>query len=280
MDELGAFLKSRRGRISPSDVGLVRYGERRRVPGLRREELAQLAGVSVSYYARLEQGLGQNVSDAILDALARALRLDAAERAHLAVLARPRRAAAGAARREDGPLPEGLERLLAMMAGVPVMVLSPTSDVLAWNDLAHALFAGHRTELPNMTRMVFLDPRTRELFVNWPEKSRSVVAHLRMVAARLPGDRRVRALVNELLRASPEFASLWQDHSVATCDSFTNVLRHPLAGELTVHQEVLRGDDPELMVVAFTVEPGSPSEAALRRLAAAGTPLDRRVPVA
>ncbi|MFJ4675473.1 helix-turn-helix transcriptional regulator [Kitasatospora sp. NPDC088783] len=283
MDELGKFLKSRRARLHPADTALGSYGGRRRVPGLRREELAQLAGVSASYYARLEQGLGQNVSDAVLDSLARALRLDDAERAHLLALARPNRAAASCAARVARQLPDGLQRLMAMMGDVPVMVLSPTSDVLAWNPLARAVFGAHHEDregdegrevraghegLPNMTRMIFLDPPTRALFADWEGKARSVVAHLRMVAARFPADGRVRALVGELLSSGTEFAALWEDHSVANCDSFTNVLRHPQVGELTLFQEVLRTEQPELMVVAFTVEPGSPSETALRLLGA------------
>ncbi|MFJ1756332.1 helix-turn-helix transcriptional regulator [Kitasatospora sp. NPDC088134] len=285
MDELGKFLKSRRARLLPADAGLGHYGERRRVPGLRREELAQLAGVSASYYARLEQGLGQNVSDGVLDALSRALRLDEAEHAHLVALARPNRAAAGRPRQVPRQLPLGLRRLMAMMDEVPVMALSPTADVLAWNPLAHAVFGAQHEGppdegLPNMTRMIFLDPSTRALFANWEVKARSVVAHLRMVAARFPADGRVQALVSELSSASSEFGELWEDHSVANCDSFTNVLRHPQVGELTLFQEVLRTEEPELMLVAFTVEPGSPSESALRLLGAlTGERADRRVVV-
>ncbi|MFD8594389.1 helix-turn-helix transcriptional regulator [Kitasatospora sp. NPDC059646] len=281
MDELGKFLKSRRARLNPAEAGLGFYGERRRVPGLRREELAQLAGVSVSYYARLEQGLGQNVSDAVLDSLARALRLDDTEHAHLVALARPNRSAPGGrARRVTRQLPHGLQRLMAMMGDVPVMAMSPTSDVLAWNPLAHAVFGQDRDSLPNMTRMIFLDPPTRALFVNWEVKARSVVSHLRMVAARFPSDGRVRALVGELLTVSAEFAELWDDHSVSTCDSFTNVLDHPRVGALTLYQEVLRTEEPELMLVTFTVEPGSASETALRLLGAlAEERADRRVAV-
>ncbi|WP_341865418.1 helix-turn-helix transcriptional regulator [Kitasatospora cheerisanensis] len=282
MDELGKFLKSRRARLNPADAGLGFYGERRRVPGLRREELAQLAGVSVSYYARLEQGLGQNVSDAVLDSLARALRLDDTEHAHLVALARPNRSAPGGrARRTVRQLPAGLQRLMAMMGDVPVMAMSPTSDVLAWNPLARAVFGQqHWDGLPNMTRMIFLDPPTRALFVNWEVKARSVVSNLRMVAARFPSDGRVRALVGELLADSGEFAALWEDHSVANCDSFTNVLDHPQVGGLTLYQEVLRTEEPELMLVVFTVEPDSPSATALRLLGAlAEEREDRRVAV-
>ncbi|MFE7562080.1 helix-turn-helix transcriptional regulator [Kitasatospora sp. NPDC057500] len=280
MDELGKFLKSRRARLHPADCGLGCYGERRRVPGLRREELAQLAGVSVSYYARLEQGLGQNVSDAVLNSLARALRLDEAEHTHLVALARPKRSATGRAPRVARQLPAGLRRLMAMMGDVPVMVLSPTADVIAWNPLAHAVFGRHHEVLPNMTRLIFLDPSTRALFTNWEVKARSVVAHLRMVAARFPTDGGVRALVGELLASSSEFAALWEDHSVANCDSFTNVLHHPQVGELTLFQEVLRTEEPELMLVAFTVEPNSPSETALRLLGTlAAEHADRRVTV-
>ncbi|WP_371483230.1 helix-turn-helix transcriptional regulator [Kitasatospora sp. NBC_00315] len=266
MDDLGSFLKSRRARLRPEDAGLIRYGERRRVPGLRREELAQLAGVSASYYARLEQGLGQNVSQTVLDALSRALRLDGPERAHLATLARP-------ARPTDRPgagnqLPLGLRRLVDMVSDVPMMVLSPSADVLAWNPLAHSLFAGHRSELPNMTRLIFLDPQMRLLFVDWRAKAESVVAHLRLVSARYPENRRIAALVTELSVESADFVDLWGDHSVADCDSFTNDLMHPLVGPLSVRQEVLRADSgADQLLVAFTVEPHSPSERALRQLA-------------
>jgi transcriptional regulator with XRE-family HTH domain len=270
---LGDFLQSRRARLRPQDVDLVSYGERRRVPGLRREELAQLAGVSVSYYTRLEQGQSQNASEAVLDAIARALRLDEHERAHLGDLARPARTRRRPHRMEHAR--PGVRRLLDAMDGVPALVLGRGTDVLAWNAMGHALFAGHiepdspaePTRRPNMTRMVFLDPHTRELYVDWKAKARSAVAHLRMAAGRNPDDERLNCLIGELTVKSAEFAALWRSHPVRTCAPETKQLRHPLIGALTVRQENLTmPDDPEQLLVTVTTAPGSPSEAGLRLL--------------
>lgn len=272
--ELGEFLQSRRARLRPEDVGLLSYGERRRVPGLRREELAQIAGVSVSYYTRMEQGQSPNASDEVLAAVARALRLDDDERSHLRNLARPARTARGTRRPEQ--LRPGMRRLVDAMDGVPTVVLGRWTDVLGWNRLGHALIAGHvdpssvtrPADRPNMTRLLFLDPDTRQLYVDWRRKARSGVAHLRAVAGRYPDDPRLISLVGELSLKSPEFASLWAAHPVQSCEPVARELRHPLVGELTVEQEMLHPEDePGQMVVTFAAAPGSPSEAALRRLA-------------
>ncbi|WFE55951.1 helix-turn-helix transcriptional regulator [Micromonospora sp. WMMD712] len=266
MNPLGEFLRSRRGVIRPQDAGLTRYGERRRVSGLRREELAQLAGVSVSYYTRLEQGQAHNVSDEVLDAVARALQLDSDERAHLFVLARPGRSAGDRVARAHAA-PPALQQMLAMMPDVPAMVLGAATDVHAWNPLGHALLAWHLDEPPNMSSSVFLDPRMRELYADWPGKARSVVAYLRMAVGRYRGDRRVVGLVEELLSRSPEFAAMWAEHPVSTCESMTYDMAHPVVGALTVNQHTLRLEEtPDLMLVTFTVEAGSPSSAALRML--------------
>ncbi|OKI99933.1 hypothetical protein AMK19_30410, partial [Kitasatospora sp. CB01950] len=189
MGELGTFLKSRRARLHPADAGLGHYGRRRRVPGLRREELAQLAGVSVSYYARLEQGLGQNVSDTVLDALARALRLTDAETTHLHTLARPHRTPTTPTDPAPVPVPPGIQRLITMTNDIPLIALGPATDVLAWNPLAHTVFAPrppHPHHRPNMTRTLFTDPPARTLYTNWHAKTHSVVAHLRMTTAQHP----------------------------------------------------------------------------------------------
>ncbi len=185
---LGEFLQTRRAQLRPEDAGVVTYGDRRRVPGLRREELALLAGVSASYYSRLEQGHSTNASVEVLDAIAGALRLDDTERRHLHELAagtRPGGQTRGRARR---PAPEAvtgeLRQLMAALGDVPAVLLGRRSDVLAWNRTGHALFAGHLDpgspdrpqHRPNMARLVFLDAHTADLYADWPRKARAVVA--------------------------------------------------------------------------------------------------------
>ncbi|MCW2916043.1 MAG: transcriptional regulator, family [Actinomycetia bacterium] len=273
--ELGEFLRSRRAGLRPEDVGLVSYGARRRVPGLRREELAQLAGVSVAYYTRLEQGQSQNASDGVLEAIAKALRLDDDERAHLHDLARPRNT-----RPRRAPRPErvraGLRRLVDAMDAVPVLVTGWRTEVLAWNRLGHALFAGHLdpdspfrpTDRPSIARLTFLDPHTRELYADWKAKARESVAYLRLAAGRHPDDRQLTELVGELSLKSPEFAAMWSAQAVRDCASVVRDFHHPLVGALTLEQETadLTGD-PGQRLVMLHAEPGSPSEAALRLLA-------------
>ena len=272
--ELGEFLRSRRDRLTPEVAGVRSYG-RRRVPGLRREELAQLAGVSVTYLTRLEQGQSQNASDAVIDALARALRLDPDERAHLFALARP----APAKRRRRSPRPEvpkpGATQLLHAMSEVPAVLLGRFNDVLAWNRAGHRLLAGHLdpdapdrpADRPNTVRMLFLDEHTRDLYADWRDEAALAVASLRYVAAQFPDDRRLAELVGELSMNSPEFARLWAKHAVKLCTSGTKRLRHPAVGELTVGYEVLHlpeGDGQRLLT--HTAEPGSASASALRLL--------------
>ena len=252
------------------------YGERRRVPGLRREELALLAGVSVSYYTRLEQGQSLNASPQVLDAVAGALRLDEAERVHLHSLARSA-APGGRARR---PAPERVTpavlQLLEALAEVPAVVLGRRSDVLAWNPLGHALFAGHvdpdstdsPARRPNMARLVFLDAHTRELYADWPGKARAVVGSLRLVAGQYPQDAALHALVGELSAKSPDFASMWADHRVKPCTVAEYEMRHPLVGPLTVIQQTL-SNGPGPGIVVATTEADSPSRAALTLLAQA-----------
>lgn len=251
---------------------MATYGGRRRVPGLRREELALLAGVSASYYARLEQGQATNASPEVLDALSRALRLDAAERRHLSGLA-------AGPRRPDvrRPPPERVDpavhQLVAALGDVPALVLGRRLDVLAWNTAGHALFAGHLEpdsvdrpdRRPNMARLVFLDAHTRDLYVDWPAKARAVVATLRMTSGQHPTDPLLAALVGELAVRSPEFAARWADHRVKAGGTAAYAMRHPLVGTLTVTQQSLRTEDDQTVVVATTA-PGSPSQAALTLL--------------
>lgn len=272
--ELSEFLRTRRARLTPEDVGLPRYGRQRRVPGLRREELAQLAGVSVAYYTRLEQGNGRNVSAEVLDAIARALRLTDAEHAHLTHLARPaghKKKASPARQQVRG----ALRQLLDTVDTVPAYVTGRRADILAWNRTASALFGDWAELAPqqrNWARLIFLRPDYRELFVDWGSKAADVVSYLRMDAGCHPDDPKLSALVGELSVKSEEFRRLWATHDVKEKGHGTKQIRHPLAGELTLSYETLRlPDDAEQSLVIYHAEPGSPSAEALRLLASWGT---------
>ncbi|MFI0733478.1 helix-turn-helix transcriptional regulator [Streptomyces sp. NPDC021225] len=274
-EELGEFLRSRRARLRPEDAGLPSYGGRRRVPGLRREELAQLAGVSAGYYTRLEQGQSPNASDAVLDAVARVLRLDEAERTHLYSLARPKPGARRRAARPERVRP-GVRVMIESFGDVPALVMGRFCDVLAWNPMAHALMAGHLdydspnrpAERPNIARMLFLDPHTRELYADWIRKARATVADLRLIAGRYPGDPALTGLIGELTVGSAEFATLWAAHTVGDCGTATRTYRHPVVGTMTLMCELLAlPEDDGQRVAVMNAEPGSPSEAALRLLA-------------
>ena len=274
--ELGAFLKTRRARVQPEDLGLTSYGGRRRVAGLRREELAQLAGLSTSYYARLEQGQSRHASPQVLEAIAAALGLTGAERDHLNALA----ASAGRRRAVRPQTVEHADRalleLLDAMPQVPALILGRRGDVLAWNAMGHALLAGNQdrdgASVPgrrvNMTELVILDPDTRELYADWDRKARAVVGNLRLVAGAHPGDPALAALVGRLTLASPEFAALWADHRVQACATASYELRHPQVGNLTVTQQTLRSiERPDQTLVTCTAPAGSASAAALAMLA-------------
>ncbi|MBT2407678.1 MULTISPECIES: helix-turn-helix domain-containing protein [unclassified Streptomyces] len=273
---LGDFLRNRRDRLTPQDVGLPTHGTtRRRVPGLRREELALLAGVSITYYTHLEQGHSVNASDAVLDSLARALRLTPDEHAHLRDLARPPRAA----RRAAAPRPEyaraATRQLLAAMPEVPAVVLDRRNDVLAWNPLGHALLAGHLdatsperpADRPNLTRMLFLDPHTRELHADWKQDARTALAALRLVAGRHPDDRALAELIGSLMVQSPEFAALWSKHPVRDCTVGVKHLRHPVVGELALDFESMPlSDGLGHRVLFYSAAPESASAAGLTLL--------------
>ncbi|MFF7252407.1 helix-turn-helix transcriptional regulator [Streptomyces microflavus] len=279
--QLADFLQARRGLLRPEDIGLRTYGERRRVPVLRREELAMLAGISAPYYARLEQGQSRNASREVLDAIATALRLDESERAHLHELARAPKRGRAAPRPRHEHLPPAIGALLAALEGTPAIVVGRRGDVLAWNTQGHALFAGHLDRdgpdepgrRPNMARSVFLDAHTRDLYVDWPAKARAVVGNLRLTAGRHPDDPLLAALVGELTMHSPEFAIMWADHRILACDVADYAMHHPTVGPLTVTQQTLQspqGDGPALVVATAAL--GSPSAAALKLLAHAGGP--------
>ncbi|GAA2550969.1 MULTISPECIES: helix-turn-helix domain-containing protein [Streptomyces] len=277
--ELSEFLRTRRARLKPEDVGLPDFGRHRRVPGLRREELAQLAGVSVAYYTRLEQGNGRNVSAEVLDSIARALRLTDAEHAHLTHLAKPKQHGKKQVARSRQIRP-ALRQLLDSLDTVPAYVVGRRSDILAWNRMAAALF-GDWGKLPaqerNWARLVFLNPGYRELFVEWDRKAYDMVAYLRMDAGCHPDDPQLSSLVGELSVKSEEFRGLWAAHDVKEKSHGVKRFRHPLVGELTLFFESFRpAGDAEQSLVTYHAEPGSPSAEALRLLGSWGA--DARAP--
>ncbi|MFC4031225.1 helix-turn-helix domain-containing protein [Streptomyces polygonati] len=267
--ELREFLRTRRARITPEEAGLTPAPGVRRVPGLRREEVAQLAGVSVDYYVRLERGRGSNVSEAVLDAIARALRLNDDERGHLFAVARP-------ARTRPRPLPPqrvrpGLYRVLETMTEVPAIVVGRRTDVLATNRLARALYTDFDA-LPyrerNMSRFIFLDEAARGLYPDWEEVARSSVATLHLYAGQHPHDPRLAELIGELSVRDPDFRRWWADHDVHRRTFGSKRFHHPVVGDLTLDYEALTvTGDPDQVLGLYTAEPGSPSEEALRLLA-------------
>jgi transcriptional regulator with XRE-family HTH domain len=277
--ELSEFLRTRRARLKPEDVGLPDFGRHRRVPGLRREELAQLAGVSVAYYTRLEQGNGRNVSAEVLDAIARALRLTDAEHSHLMHLAKPKQHKKRTPARTQ-QVRSALRQLLDTMDGsVPAYITGRRSDLLAWNRLAAAVF-GDWSELPpqerNWARLVFLKPEYRDLYLEWDQKAYDIVSFLRMDAGCYPDDRRLSALVGELSVKSEDFRRLWATHDVKEKSYGVKRLRHPLVGELTLSWESFRmADDDGLSLTTYHAEPGTPSAEALRLLASCGADATR-----
>ncbi|GAA4575417.1 helix-turn-helix domain-containing protein [Planotetraspora kaengkrachanensis] len=274
--ELSEFLRTRRARLKPADVGLAGYG-RRRVPGLRREELAQLAGVSVAYYTRLEQGNGHNVSIEVLDAISGALKLSETERAHLLHLAKPKPKQRHALRRQQ--VRPALMDLLTAMEGVPAYVWGRRTDVLAWNRTASALFGDWAARAPqerNWARITFLDPAARRFFVDWESKAYDVVGHLRLDAGLHTEDPLLAALIGELSMKSENFRTLWAAHDVKKKTHGSMRVMHPLAGEMALRYETFTlPDDQEQSLAIYHAEPGSASEDALRLLASWGTDASR-----
>ncbi|MEV5488112.1 helix-turn-helix transcriptional regulator [Streptomyces bobili] len=271
--ELSEFLRTRRARLKPEDVGMPDFGRHRRVPGLRREELAQLAGVSVAYYTRLEQGNGRNVSAEVLDSIARALRLTDAEHAHLTHLAKPKQHKKKPAARAQQVRP-ALRQLLDLMDGVPAYIVGRRAEILAWNRMAAAVF-GDWGELPvaerNWARLVFLRPDYHDLFVDWEQKAIDIVCSLRMDAGCYPDDPRLSALVGELSVKSEDFRRLWATHDVKDKAYGVKLLHHPLVGALSLNFEGFRllGETEQTMV-SYHADPDSPSADALRLLASWG----------
>jgi transcriptional regulator with XRE-family HTH domain len=266
VNDIAEFLTSRRARVTPEQVGLPTYGPRR-VKGLRREEVASLAGVSVEYYKRLERGNGTGVSDGVLGALARALQLDDAERAHLFDLAR---AASPIAPKRRRPAQQRVRPVVMRMLdsiSLPAIVRNSRVDYLAANPLGRALYAPlfDSPEQPaNSARFTFLDPAAHEFYVDWERTARDLVAHLRSEAGRNAYDRGLSDLVGELSTRSQEFRTWWAAHNVRYHRSGTKRLRHPVVGELELAYEVMElPADDGVTVSVYAAETGSRSQEAL-----------------
>ena len=271
--ELGEFLRTRRAKITPRQAGLPNYGGRRRVPGLRREEVALLAGISIEYYTRIERGSVRGVSDEVLDALARALQLDDIERAHMidlvhATNARPRGGRRGAARDQVRP---SVQRLLDSMTGVAAFVRNARLDILSANHLGYALYAPaflDPVRPVNLARFVFLDRRSTAFYRDWDRIAHDAVGSLRAEAGRHPDDKALTGLVGELATRSDEFRVRWGGHDVRYYRSGTQPFHHPLAGDLTLDYDALEiPADPRQTIVAYSAPAGSAAREALDQLA-------------
>ncbi len=269
--EIRDFLTSRRAKLTPDDVGLTAYGARR-VPGLRREEVATLAGVSVDYYNRMERGNLAGASEGVLEAVAGALRLDEAERAHLFDLARASHDQATGRRRRPSrrTVRPSVEWMIEAMTDAPAIVVNGRQDILAANRLGRAFLSPlfESPAPPNLARFTYLDPRAKDFHVEWDRIAKECVAALRAQAGRDPFDRDLSDLVGELSTRSAEFAALWATHDVRLHRKAEKRFDHPVVGELTLQFERLEvGADDGLEVFAYVAEPGSRSQEALRLLA-------------
>ncbi|WP_121162520.1 helix-turn-helix transcriptional regulator [Micromonospora pisi] len=283
--EIRDFLTSRRAKITPERAGLPDYGGHRRVAGLRREEVALLAGVSVDYYIRLERGNLTGVSDSVLAALDRALQLDEAERAHLRDLARAANTSAVTARvrRRAAPhLRPAVQRLMDAMTMAPAYVRNGRLDVLGANHLGRAVFApvfDTAARVPNIAWFLFLDPVAHDFHVDWESLAKDTVALLRAEAGRNPCDRGLSDLIGELSTRSDVFRTWWAVHDVRLHRSGVKRLHHPVVGELTLAYESMElTADPGLRLNAYSAEAGSPAQDALNLLASWTTPV-REQPV-
>ncbi|MGX1159475.1 helix-turn-helix protein [Arthrobacter sp. SLBN-100] len=271
--EVRQFLSTRRGRITPEQAGIEPYGGRRRVPGLRREEVARLAGVSVDYYTRLERGNLTGVSDSVLDAIARALELDRAEHDHLYDLARA--ANTSGRKRAASAVPAGvrpvLQHLLDTITGAPAFIGNNRMDIVAANTLGYALYSDmYRgpARPANHSRFIFLDPRAHNFYTHWDRAANVNVAILRREAGRNPHDKGIAELVGELSMRSDDFRARWAAHNVRRHYSGTKFFQHPVVGLLELDYQVLDlEEDPGHTLTVYPAIPGSPSEEALKLLA-------------
>ena len=268
--EVREFLRTRRARITPEQAGLPAYGGNRRVSGLRREEVAMLAGVSVDYYTRLERGTLSGASDTVLESLARALQLDDAESAHLFDLARAANASPTARRprTKTGEVRPTLQRVLDAITEAPAIISTTRTDYLAANPLGRALYSVvFAAPQPNGARFAFLDPAAQEFYPDWDSVTQDVVAALRGEAGRNPYDKRLTNLVGELSTRSERFRALWAAHNVRHHRTGVKRLHHPVVGALELTFEAMElPADPGLKLSIFTAEPGSASADALKLL--------------
>jgi len=279
-NEMRDFLVSRRARITPEQAGLPAYGVNRRVAGLRREEVALLAGVSIDYYTRLERGRAAGVSDSVLEGIARALHLDEAERAHLFDLARASAPAAPRAPRRPAAqqVRPSVRRILDSMTTTPAYVRNARLDILAANRLGAALFAPVLTSPArpaNNARFLFLDPAAREFYPEWERQAQDVVAMLRTETGQNPRDKALSNLIGELSTRSDHFRTWWAAHNVRFHRTGVKRFRHPEVGDLTLTYEALDlTADEGLRISAYSAEPGTPSDDALKLLASWAATLD------
>jgi transcriptional regulator with XRE-family HTH domain len=259
--ELGAFLRARRDRLSPAQAGIPAFPGPRRVPGLRKEELAVAAGLSPDYYSRLEQGRQANVSDQVLDAVAGALRLDDTERAHLHRLAAPIPRGRGGTAPDAAQRPDpGLLRIMAALDHLPVLLLGHRGDVLARNALLPAVLGRPLEPGSSFPRYLFLDPVARERIVNWDVFARNAVAALRLEAGQRRHDRALRELIDDLRAADPDVRAWWDDYAVRDYASVTKHIAHPAAGDLVFGIEAVTAPhEPGQRLTIYTAEPDSPT---------------------
>ena len=271
--DIREFLASRRARITPEQAGLLPGGGRRRVAGLRREEVAVLAGVSTDWYTRLEKGHIAGVSEDVLEAVARALQLDEAERRYLFDLARAARPSRAPRRRGKAPVPPRVQWMLDSMSDSAAFVANGRLDIVAANTLARALYSPVFDEprwRANIARFQFLDPRARDYHVDWEAAANVTVALLRTEAGRDPYDKDLRELVGELSTVSEEFRTRWASHNVRLHQAGAKQFRHPAVGTLEVvfHSfDLATADQPKLVMTVYTAEPGTPDEDGLKLLA-------------
>jgi transcriptional regulator with XRE-family HTH domain len=273
--DIREFLMTRRARLTPAQAGLPDFGGRRRVDGLRREEVALLAGISVEYYTRLERGNANGVSEAVLDGISRALRLDDAEHAHLHDLVRAATATPGEARRRSTARPSqispSVRQLIDAVKDVAVVIQNGRGDVLATNSLGEALYSEmfvqpHRPA--NFGRFLFLNPRSQDFYSDWDDAARQTVALLRSEAGRSPHDRALSNLIGELSTRNEVFRTLWATHNVREHRTGNKRLQHPVVGEISLSYEGLQiTSAPGLLMLMYTAEPGSPSQDKLQLLA-------------
>jgi len=265
------FLTSRRARVTPDQAGLPAYGSNRRVQGLRREEVAILAGISVEYYTRLERGNAAGMSESVVEGLSRALQLDEAEQTHLADLVRAANSRRAPRRRVAQRVRPVVQQVLDSMTYAPAFVLNERLDVLAANELGRALYApmfGDPRDPVNHARFIFLDPGSHDFWVNWEKAAKDTVAILRAAAGRDPYDRHLSDLVGELSTRSEEFRVRWAAHDVKFHHTGVKDIHHPLVGDLTLAFESLQvSADAGQILLVYSAEPGTASREALNLLA-------------